>query len=385
MALPRLAPSAAVALLGALTLWLAAPREALADEGYTLADIVAATQRGVPREVIEEMARHPAQPWEIDHFLTLRLLRAGVGPEVLRLLSDGAHPTPEELSTASEPGEAWTPPPPEAPWETLLAHPVRLVFTDGESAEGTLLGLTPRAVALADEAGDIQSFPRDRVGSVLALGDAASGTVTGAMLGPTLPEAPPPRQIVGLTAGPLATLPPPSPVRPPPPPPAPLALGELRPAWDRTRSTMTAGAGVAVAGAVVAGVLETRTDGGTATGLASAAVFAGVGTLDLAALRQRHLLVEAGRPGTRVFGALGLTATGLGLVSWSVGSAVEGRPTWNPAAASLVGLGAAAGVAQGVQNGAVRGRLAAVPSPTAPSLAVHVVDGTPALALTGAW
>ena len=187
---------------------------------------------------------------------------------------------------------------------------------------------------------------------------------------PIAADAPPRRSVVGLSAS---------------PPPAPLALGELRPAWDRSRATMTAGAGVAVAGAVVTAVLGPKVEDGAAPAAASLAVLGGVATLDLASLRQRHLLVEAGRPGTRVWGVVGLTSLGLGTVSWSISSAYEGRPAWNPAAVGLVGVGAAAGLVQGLHNEHVRERLAAAPVVAPPALALTVVDGTPALALTGAW
>lgn len=422
MSLPRPAARLAPTLLAALLLLGAPLRPAHAEEGYTLTDIVTATQRGVPREVVEEMARHPAQPWEIDHFLTLRLLRAGVSPDVVRLLSGGAHPTPAELTAASEAGEAWTPPAPEVAWETLLGRPLKLVLETGDAAEGTLLGVTRREVVLVDRDGDTSAWPREELRAVVPLGDVPdvrlSGVVLGdlppvaldpattaapatdpaattaapaAATGPTsdaapadpatdsasaaaapgpLPDAPPRRSVVGLSAS---------------PPPAPLALGELRPAWDRSRATMTAGAGVAVAGAVVTGVLGPRLDEGTAPTLASVAVLGGVATLDLAALRQRGLLRQAGRPSSRVLGVVGLTSVGLGTVSWSISSAFEGRSSWNPAAVGLVGLGAAAGIAQGVQNQHVRERLSLAPVAAPPALALTVVDGTPALALTGAW
>lgn len=82
--------------------------------GYTLDDIVAASQKGLPVETVRTMAE-TGGPWNLTHEQAILLLRAGVAPEVIGVMTDGLGPTDEDLAAAREPGPVYELPPPPPP------------------------------------------------------------------------------------------------------------------------------------------------------------------------------------------------------------------------------------------------------------------------------
>lgn len=103
--------------------------------GYTLDDVVAASQRGLPPEAILSMVGSPAGPWAIDANSAVLLLRAGVAPSVISALSSGAFPTSAELTAAREPGPSWVPAAP-------AGNEVRVVKKDGSVVTGAIVAQT---------------------------------------------------------------------------------------------------------------------------------------------------------------------------------------------------------------------------------------------------
>jgi hypothetical protein len=370
-----------VALGGSL-----APHEARAG-GYTVTDVVDATQRGAPRELVEQMARQPAEPWSIDHFLTLRLLRSGVSPDVIRIMSGGAHPTRDEIAAGSEPGEGWTPPTGGIPWQLMVGRPVRVELRDGTVAEGDLLAVTSKRVVLGDEAGEVRVLDLELTTVANVRRPAPDG-----LAGAPAPAAPtPPLPDVAVTLTPALPAPGPNPWFPEPEPEpvpvvprGPVMLGPHQARWNRGGAMMTAGVGTA-AGAIIVLSTAGADAGDEGNGLrigANAILVGGALTIGAGSLVQRDALIDAGGRADPAWGIAGLSASGLGALGLGIGWGISGETSQvNVPATALLLTGGAFGFVQSSMNRNARDddRVRVTGIQVAPS-----PEGS-ALAVTGRW
>jgi hypothetical protein len=91
---------------------------------YTIDDVVAASARGLSPEALATIAERGA-PWSISHADVVVLLRSGVSPDVVRIMTNGHEPTDGTLAEAKQPGASYQPkvaPPTPPPAKTGLTR-----------------------------------------------------------------------------------------------------------------------------------------------------------------------------------------------------------------------------------------------------------------------
>ena len=371
---------------------LAAPMRARAGD-YTLADVVASSEKGLVTGVLLGMVESPATPWMVDGPMAVRLLRARVPAEVIAEMSGGLHPTAAEKAEATQPGPAWTAGEAVAP--PGVGRPVLAYLTDGTHTSGQFVALTDANLVLEGADGVVSVLRRERVRSVTVVEPAVAAPEAGSRIavvpepaeGASAPEGPTTdapvvpvltgipaaeqapsgssyRDLIAHQAGPTG--------------PETLSTAHIE-GYRQGNQLVWAGLGESLASVVVLASIGAPSNGGNPglRGLGVGLAALGTGSMVTGSLISRYASTADGYTITPAPGWIGAGSLGLGILGYVGG----GEDTPSPAVVGLLATGGALGLVQAAVNGGQRERA----TRTTGAITPLVVPGGTGLQVSGSF
>lgn len=114
---------------------------------HSMDDILRAASEGRPLTMLQQMADSVTDTWGFDTLTTVALLRSGMSADLVRHMTDGAHPTEAEIAEARRPGQVLGVHLPLPASHVISEEPVRLA---------RVTGVTERSFAGVALAGDLK-------------------------------------------------------------------------------------------------------------------------------------------------------------------------------------------------------------------------------------